>query len=69
MGSIAGERSPHLIPIQEIERDDRRDQECGNHDAGPKREPAPGEAEIPEVGGNLIMPEGAQSRPINVRNQ
>jgi hypothetical protein len=48
-GKIAAERASHLVPIQEIERDDGCDQESQKRDSGPFEEPTPGEPEVTKI--------------------
>jgi hypothetical protein len=49
MGEITSQRSAHLVPVQEIKRDDGGHQQRDQGDAGPFEKTAPGEAEVAEI--------------------
>ena len=49
---VAADRPPHLVPVQEIEGDNDRDQEGQQGDAAPFEETVPGETEAPEIVGD-----------------
>ena len=49
VGQVATDRAAHLIPVQEVERDNRRDQQRQQCDAAPFEKSTPTEAKVPEI--------------------